>query len=307
MRKILESAATAKKRDAIHQKIGDFYSSCMDEAAAESAGVSPLAPEMERIAKIQDVAGLAGEIARLQPSGVGVLFRFDSTPDFDDARQVIAEVDQGGLGLPDRDYYTKEDERSQKIRAQYVEHMEKMFALAGDPADQAKFEAAWVLAIETALAKASMTRVERRDPKKRANRMDRRQLADLAPTFPWKEYFAAVGQPELASLNVASPPFFQGLDKELQSRDLDAWRSYLRWHLLNAASPMLSSAFVNEEFQFNGTVLTGAQKLQPRWKRCVAATDRSLRDLLGRQYVEAAFGAQAKKRMNELVQGFRTR
>jgi putative endopeptidase len=303
LKRILETAAAAKKRDAVHQKIGDYYASCMDEAGAEAAGISPLAPAFARIAKIADVASLATEVARLQPNGVGVLFRFDSTPDFDDARQVIAEVDQGGLGLPDRDYYTKEDERSQKIRAQYVEHMEKMFALAGDPADQAKFEAASVLAIETSLARGSMTRVERRDPKKRANRMDRRQLADLAPTFPWKEYFAAVGQPELASLNVASPPFFQGLDRELQSRDMDAWRAYLRWHVIDSSASMLSSAFVDESFRFSGTVLTGAEKLQPRWKRCVAATDRSLRDLLGRQYVEAAFGAQAKKRTNEMVQG----
>ena len=303
LKKILESASAAKKRDAIHQKIGDFYASCMDEAAAEAAGASPLAPEMERIAKIQDVAGLAGEIARLQPQGVGVMFRFDATPDFEDARNMIAEADQGGLGLPDRDYYTKDDERSKKIRDQYAGHVEKMFALAGDSAEKAKAEAAAVMQIETELAKASMTRVERRDPKKRANRMDRKQLADLAPTFPWKEYFVAIGQPELASLNVGSPQFFRGLDQQLQARDVDAWRSYLRWHLLNAAAPMLSSAFVNEEFQFNGTVLTGAQKLQPRWKRCVAATDRTLRDTLGRPYVEAAFGPQAKKRMNELVQG----
>jgi endothelin-converting enzyme/putative endopeptidase len=303
LKKILETAAAAKKRDAIHQKIGDYYASCMDEAAAEAAGATPLAPELARIAQVQDVAGLAAEIARLQPQGVGVMFRFDSTPDFEDARNMIAEADQGGLGLPDRDYYTKEDDRSKKIREQYVEHMEKMFALAGDSTDKAKAEAAAVMQIETELAKASMTRVERRDPKKRANRMDRKQLVDLAPTFPWKEYLSAIGHGDLASLNVGSPQFFQGLDKQLQARDMDGWRSYLRWHVLNASAPMLSSAFVNEEFRFNGTILTGAQKLQPRWKRCVAATDRTLRDTLGRPYVEAVFGPQAKKRMNELVQG----
>lgn len=303
LKKILEAAAAAKKRDAIHQKIGDFYASCMDEAAAESAGVGPLASEFARIDGIADVAGLAAEAAHLQPQGVAVLFRFDASPDFEDARQTIAEVDQGGLGLPDRDYYTKDDERSRKIREQYVEHMEKMFALAGDAPDKAKEEASSVMAIETALARASMTRVERRDPKKRANKMDRRKLADLAPTFPWKEYFAAVGQPELASLNVASPPFFQGLDKELQARDVTAWRSYLRWHVVKDAAPMLSRSFVDEDFRFSGTVLTGAQKLQPRWKRCVAATDRSLRDALGLPYVEAAFGAKAKQRTKEMVQG----
>jgi len=303
LRKILEAAASAKKRDAMHQKIGDFYASCMDEAAAESAGAAPLAPELTRIDAIQDVAGLATEAAHLQPIGVTVLFRFDSTPDFEDARRMIGEVDQGGLGLPDRDYYTKDDDRSQKIREQYVEHMEKMFALAGDSPEKAKAEAASVMAIETALAKASMTRVERRDPKKRANRMDRKQLGDLAPTLPWQEYFAAAGQPDLASANVASPPFFKGLDAELQSRDIGAWRSYLRWHVIHDAAPMLSSAFVNEDCRFSGTVLTGAEKLQPRWKRCVSATDRSLRDALGQPYVDAAFGAKAKQRTKEMVQG----
>lgn len=303
LKKILEAAAVAKKRDAIHQKIGDFYASCMDEPAAQAAGATPLASELARIDGIQDVASLAAEVAHLQPAGVGALFRFDATPDFADARQMIAEVDQGGLGLPDRDYYTKDDERSQKIREQYVEHIEKLFGLAGDGPEKAKAEAASVMSIETGLAKGSMTRVERRDPKKRANRMDRRQLADLAPTFPWKEYFAAAGQPDLASANVASPPFFRGLDKELQSRDMGAWRSYLRWHVLREAAPMLSAPFVEEEFRFSGTILTGAQKLQPRWKRCVASTDRSLRDALGQPYVDAAFGAKAKQRTKEMVQG----
>ncbi len=303
LKKILEAAAAAKKRDAVHQKIGDFYASCMDEAAAESAGAEPLASEFTAIDAIADVAGLAAEAARLQPRGVGVLFRFDATADFADARQTIAELDQGGLGLPDRDYYTKDDERSRKIREQYVEHIEKMLVLAGDSTERAKAEAASVLAIETDLAKASMTRVERREPRKRANRMDRQKLVDLAPTFPWKEYLAAVGQPDLASLNVAAPPFFEGLEKELQSRDVAEWRSYFRWHVVRSAAPMLSCAFVDEDFRFSGTVLTGAQKLQPRWKRCVAATDRSLRDILGQQYVEAAFGAKAKQRTKEMVQG----
>jgi endothelin-converting enzyme/putative endopeptidase len=303
LRRILEAAAAAKKRDAMHQKIGDFYASCMDEAGAEAAGAKPLAAELARIDGVRDVTGVVAEAARLQPLGVGVLFRFDSTPDFEDARRMIGEVDQGGLGLPDRDYYTKDDERSKKIRDQYVEHMEKMFVLAGDSPEKAKSESASVMAIETALAKSSMTRVERRDPKKRANKMDRKQMAELAPMLPWKEFFAAAGEPDLPSANVASPPFFKGLNEELENRDVAAWRSYLRWHVIHNAAPMLSSPFVNEDFRFAGTVLTGAEKLQPRWKRCVAATDRSLRDALGQPYVEAAFGAKAKQRMNEMVQG----
>lgn len=300
---ILEKASKPDpRRDVIHQKIGDFYAACMDEMHAEAQGAKPLAAAFERIEKVKDVASLTAEIARLRPQGVGVLWSFGSGQDFKDGREVIAEADQGGLGLPDRDYYTKDDEASRKIRAQYVEHLGRMFEQAGDTPDRAKAEAGAVMAIETALAKASMTRVERRDPRKRYNRMNLEELGKLAPTIPWKAYLAAAGAPEVASVNIGSPSYFKGLDELLKTEKPENWRSYLRWHVIRSAAPMLSSRFVNEEFAFYGTVLTGARALQPRWKRCVTATDQSMREMLGQPYAEATFGAEGKKRTQEMVE-----
>jgi putative endopeptidase len=301
---ILEKASkpdTDAKRDVIHQKIGDFYAACMDEMHAEAEGAKPLSPAFARIEKVMDVATLTAEIARLRPRGVGVLWSFGSGQDAKDAREVIAEADQGGLGLPDRDYYTKEDEASKKIRAQYLEHVGKMFELAGDAPERAKAGADAVMAIETALAKASMTRVERRDPKKRYNRMNLEELGKLAPSIPWKAYLAAAGVPEVTSVNIGSPSYFKGLDELLKAEKPENWRSYLRWHVIRSAAPQLSSKFVDTEFAFYGTILTGAKALQPRWKRCVTATDQSMRELLGQPYVELTFGAEGKKRTNEMV------
>ena len=300
---ILEKAAKPDlTRDVIHRKIGDFYTACMDEIHAEADGAKPLAAAFARIEKVEDVASLTAEIARLRPQGVAVLFGFGSGQDFKDAREVIAEADQGGLGLPDRDYYTKDDEASTKIREQYVSHMVKMFALAGDAPERAKAEADAVFTIETALAKASMTRVERRDPKKRYNRMNLEELGRLAPSFPWKAYLATIGAPGVASVNIGSPSYFKGFDELLKTEKPANWRSYLRWHAIRSGAPMLSSPFVNENFAFFGTILTGAKELQPRWKRCVTATDQSLRELLGQPYVEAVFGADGKKRTQEMVE-----
>jgi putative endopeptidase len=299
---ILEKAAKDEaKRDVIHQKIGDFYAACMDEMHAEAEGAKPLAAAFARIEKVQDVATLTAEIARLRPQGVGVLWSFGSGQDAKDSKEVIAEADQGGLGLPDRDYYTKDDEASKKLRAQYLEHVNKMFELAGDTPERARIEADAVMAVETALAKASMTRVERRDPKKRYNRMNLEELGQLAPSIPWKAYLAAAGVPEVASVNIGSPSYFKGLDELLKAEKPEDWRAYLRWHVIRSAAPQLSSKFVDAEFAFYGTILTGAKALQPRWKRCVTATDQSMRELLGQPYVELTFGAEGKKRTNEMV------
>jgi endothelin-converting enzyme/putative endopeptidase len=300
---ILERAAKPDpKRDVLHQKIGDFYAACMDEMKAEAEGVKPLKPAFDRIEKVRDTASLMAEVARLRPEGVAVLWSFGSGQDFKDAREVIAEADQGGLGLPDRDYYTKDDDASKKIRDQYVAHMSKMFELAGDTPGRSGAEADAVMAIETALAKASMTRVERRDPKKRYNRMNLEELGKLAPSLPWRTYLAAVGVPDVSSVNIGSLPYFKGVDELVKSEKPEGWRSYLRWHVIRSAAPMLSSKFVNENFAFYGTVLTGAKELQPRWKRCVTGTDQSMRELLGQPYVEATFGAEGKKRTQEMVE-----
>src|SRR3984957_10579801 len=250
-------AAPDPHRNPAAQKIGDYYASCIDEKAIESKGADPLKPELEGIARIASKPEIAGVAASMIHENV--LFRFDSTQDFRDATQVIAEADQGGLGLPDRDYYVKDDAKSVELRKAYLAHVEKMFELLGDKPDVASAEAQTVMRIETALAKGSMTRVERRDPKNLDHKMSSGELGKIAPDFPWQLYFTKVGLPTLASLNVASPGFFKALNEELDKESLPDWKTYLRWHLVHADAPFLSAAFLNENFAFYGKTLRGQE------------------------------------------------
>jgi len=300
LRGILEAASAADpKRDAAAQKIGDYYASCTDEKTIEAQGVEPLRPELERIAKVGSKAEIADVAAALVRSGV--LFRLDSTQDFRDASQVIAEVDQGGLGLPDRDYYVKEDAKSVDLRKAYVAHVQKMFELLGDRPDAAAAEAQTVMRIETALAKGSMTRVERREPKNLDHKMTSGELEKISPDFQWQVYFTKVGLPALASLNVASPGFFKALNEELDKESLADWKTYLRWHAVHADAAFLSSAFLNENFAFYGKTLRGQQELQPRWKRCTEYVDDDLGEALGQVYVEKYFSPEAKQEALKMV------
>jgi endothelin-converting enzyme/putative endopeptidase len=300
LRQILEAAAAPEaKRDPATQKIGDYYSSCTDEKAIEAKGAAPLAPDLDRIAGLASKAEMAEVAAALVDDNV--LFRFDSTQDFRDANQVIAEADQGGLGLPDRDYYVKDDQKSVDLRQGYVKHVEKMFELLGDPPDVAAAESQTVMRIETALAKGSMTRVERREPKNLDHKMSRAELEKISPDFSWQVYFAKVGLPSLGSLNVASPGFFKALNQELERESLADWRVYLRWHLVHADAPFLSAAFLNENFAFYGKTLRGQQELQPRWKRCTEYVDEDLGEALGQVYVEKYFPPQAKQQALKMV------
>jgi endothelin-converting enzyme/putative endopeptidase len=300
LRGILEAASVADpKRDAAAQKIGDYYASCTDEKTIEAQGVEPLRPELERIAKIGSKAEIADVAAALVRSGV--LFRLDSTQDFRDASQVIAEVDQGGLGLPDRDYYVKEDAKSVDLRKAYVAHVQKMFELLGDRPDAAAAEAQTVMRIETALAKGSMTRVERREPKNLDHKMTSGELEKISPDFQWQVYFTKVGLPALASLNVASPGFFKAMNEELDKESLADWKTYLRWHAVHADAAFLSSAFLNENFAFYGKTLRGQQELQPRWKRCTEYVDDDLGEALGQVYVEKYFSPEAKQEALKMV------
>jgi endothelin-converting enzyme/putative endopeptidase len=300
LRGILEAASAADpKRDAAAQKIGDYYASCTDEKTIEAQGVEPLRPELERIAKIGSKAEIADVAAALVRSGV--LFRLDSTQDFRDASQVIAEVDQGGLGLPDRDYYVKEDAKSVDLRKAYVAHVQKMFELLGDRPDAAAAEAQTVMRIETALAKGSMTRVERREPKNLDHKMTSGELEKISPDFQWQVYFTKVGLPALASLNVASPGFFKAMNEELDKESLADWKTYLRWHAVHADAAFLSSAFLNENFAFYGKTLRGQQELQPRWKRCTEYVDDDLGEALGQVYVEKYFSPEAKQEALKMV------
>jgi len=300
LRGILEAAAVPDPaRNAATQKIGDYYSSCMDEKAIEAKGTDPLKPGLDRIAKIDSKAEIAGVAAAMVHSNA--LFRFDSAQDFRDANQVIAEADQGGLGMPDRDYYVKEDAKSVDLRKAYVAHVQKMFELLGDQPDAAAAEAQTVMRIETALAKGSMTRVERREPKNLDHKMTTGELEKISPDFQWQVYFTKVGLPSLASLNVVAPAFFKAMNEELNKETLADWKVYLRWHLVHADAPFLSSALLNENFAFYGKTLRGQQELQPRWKRCTENVDEDLGEALGQVYVEKYFSPQAKQEALKMV------
>ena len=302
LREILEAAATSKAAAGTNeQKIGDFYSSCMDTTAIDAAGAKPIEPELTQIAAVQTLADLESETARLHRQGVGVLFRFNSTQDAKDSSEVIGAAFQGGLGLPEREYYLRPDEKSRKLREDYVKHVANMFVLLGDSADVSAAEALTVMKIETALATASMKNTDLRDPDKTYHKMTVAELKALTPGFSWESYFKAVGHPELKQINVAQPDFFKALDAQLTATSIADWKTYLRWHLVNSAAPGLAEKFVNADFDFRGKTLTGAKEIQPRWKRCVQSTDRNLGEALGQLYVQKYFPPAAKARALEMV------
>lgn len=302
LRDILEKASRETPgRNPIDRMIGDHYAACMDEKGIEAKGTKPIQASLDRVAALGSKEALAGETARLHPSGVNVLFRFRSAQDFKDATQVIAVADQGGLGLPDRDYYTKDDPKSVDIRKKYQTHVEKMLGLLGDSPDAAAAGAKTVMEIETALAKASLERVKRREPANIYHKMSRAEFAALAPSFGWNDYLKGIGVGDTTSLNVAVPDFFKGMDALLASTDLGKLKTYLRWQTVHAAAELLPSAFVDEDFGFYGKTLSGSTELRPRWKRCVDRTDDELGEALGQGYVEATFGADGKERMLKMV------
>jgi endothelin-converting enzyme/putative endopeptidase len=301
LRGLLEATATAdESRSANAQKIGDYYASCMDEKAIEALGLKPLLPELQRIDQMKAKTDLPGVIATMV--GEGAMFRIESSQDFKNSTQVIAQIDQRGLGLPDRDYYLKDDEKSKELRKAYMDHVQKMFELLGDGPEVAASEAQTVMRIETELAKGSMTRVDRRDPKKLDHRMSTAELEKLSPAFAWKEYFDVVGLSGLTSLNVASPGFFKTLSEQIEKEDLANWKSYLRWHAMHANAAALSSPVVKEDFNFYGKTLRGQDELPPRWKRCTNDVDSDLGEALGQIYVEKYFSPEAKKQVLEMVQ-----
>jgi putative endopeptidase len=299
---LLETAAnTSAAPGSNEQKIGDFYASCMDTKEVDAQGLKPIDAELAAIEAIHDTAGLINTGAKLQAQGVGVLFNFGSDQDFRDSSKVIGEAVQGGLSLPDRDYYTRDDEESKKLRQQFVEHVTKMLVLAGDAQEKAATEAKAILSIETSLAKASMTNVERRDPEKIYHKMSVADAQALAPHLSWDAYFQAVGSPKLMEINIGQPDFFKALDSLLTSVPLADWKTYFRWQLIHRSAPLLSEPFVQENFAFNGRTLTGSKEIRPRWKRCTSATDQQLGEALGQLYVQKYFPPEAKARALELV------
>jgi predicted metalloendopeptidase len=299
VREILEDSAAHRDRSPIDQKIGTFYGSCMNETAIDKAGYTPIKPALERIQSLSNKADLAAEVARFHSQGVDAFFRFNSTPDSDDARMTIADVDQGGLGLPDKSYYVRDTDAEK--RDKYVAHISRMFQLIDVSASEADAKAKAVLTIETALAKASLDRTARRNPHLLHNRMTTAAFEALAPSFDFKHYFADRRAPSFDSLNVSVPDFFKNLSGLIDTTSLDDLKSYLTWHYLSASATELSKPFVDANFDFFQRYLNGTQELQPRWKRCAQLTDRSLGDLVGQKYVEKAFPAQSKERTRQLV------
>ena len=301
LRGILEKAAAGPKADPVDRRLGDFYAACMDEEGAEKKGADPLKDQFAAIDALKTAAGLPELLARLHAEGVATAFEFDSDQDYKDATKVIAEYDQGGLGLPDRDYYFKSDEKSVRLRRQYEWHVAKVFGLLGHDPRAAAEEAAAVMRLETALARVSQDRVTRRDPDQTYHRLTRRELTRLAPAFDWDRYYAGAGAPASPWLNVVSTDFAAGFSALISSAPVSDWKVYLRWHVARSFSPWLSREFVDEDFDFAGRKLTGAKELKPRWKRCVEMTDGFLGHDLGRRYVELTFGTEGKARTEELI------
>ena len=307
LRDILEAAAksTSTTKGSNEQKAGDYYASCMDEAKIEADGLKPLAAEIERIAMIKDQKTLQEEIARLHFIGINAAFVDGSNQDFKNSAEVTAGVFQGGLGLPERDYYTKTDDKSKTIRDQYLKPVAKIFELMSDDPGQAASEAQSILALETKLVEASMTRVELRDPQKLYHRMTMAQLHDLAPNFDWLSFFKGIGLTQRTDVNVGTPDFFKTLDQQLSSVSVADWQTYLRRHLINNTAASLSSSFVDEDFNFNRRILQGARENLPRWKRCVSATNAALGEAVGEVYVKKVFPPAAKTRALEMIRNLR--
>src|ERR1035437_8823101 len=285
LRGMLEQAAQPNEpRDAVTQKIGDFYAACMDESAVEKRGLAAIQPELDAIAQVKSAKDLTPLVARLQFTYFrysytsSMLFSAGSVQDPDDSEHVIADVDQGGLGMPDRDYYTKDDAKSKETRERYLQHVQRVFELIGDGPAAAKQNAEAVVRLETAMAKASLTRVERRDPHKLVHKMKVADLIQLAPSLDWLAYYSSAGVPQFQILNLSWPAFFQEVNSQIKSAPLADWQPYLRWHVAHSRAPFLSAAFINENFEFYRKYLRGATELQPRWKRCVQYVDSDLGD-----------------------------
>ena len=294
---ILEQAARPEtSRTPNEQKIGDYFHACMDEGAIESAGTKPLEPMLSRIAGLKSADDISAYVGEEHRQGVdhGVLFGFDSGQDYDNSSQMMAFAWAGGLGLPDRDYYTKTDAKSQEIRQRYVEHVQRMLELLGESGPDAKADAQTIMKIETALAHASLTRVEKRDPYNLKHKIGTAELRQKYPAFDWDTYLQKTGAPEFQTIDVTEPKFFAELNTELGNQNLASWRAYLRWHLIHSQALYLSSRIAQEDFDFFSKYLQGIQQMPPRWKKCTRLVDRQLGEALGQVFVAKTFSPATK-------------
>ena len=302
LRQVLESASKAKApANSDAQLIGDFYTACMDEAAIEKAGLKPVASYLKSIQKMKSTDEVEKRLAELHEAGLPSLFSFGAGVDLKDSNVVMINAGQGGLSLPNRDYYTNTDAKSVETRAKFVEYVANMFKLLGDSPDVAAANAATVLAFQTRLANASLTNVERRDPNNNYNKMTVAAAAELTPDFSWAEYMSARSVPTVSEMNVAPTKFFAEVNKMVKDVPVDQWKTYMRWMVINGAATMLPKAYADENFKFFGVYLSGQKEQQPRWKRCVSMTDGNLGEALGMEYARKSFKPEAKARMNEMI------
>jgi len=300
LRDILDKAAQNPEADEVSAKIGPFYAACMEEEVIEQAGLEPIQPLLDKAKRVKTPKDVALLTAELHKRKIFPLFDISASQDFKDASRMIAYLDQNGLGLPDRDYYLRTDEASKALRKRYEDHIRKMLELAGMKPKQAGEAAIEVIAIETALAEASKTRVERRDPVGLYNKVDREGLPKLANDFAWDAYFQALGHDDIRDVNVTAPAFFEKIGQLLREVKGPGWQAYFQWHIVHATAPLLPKAFVEENFAFE-SALTGAKELPERWKRCVASTDRALGELLAQPFVKETFPGHAKEAVETMV------
>ena len=317
-RALEEAAQPAPNRMPMQQQVGDYYAACMDEDVINKAGIAPLQPELDRIAGMKDKGQLPEVLASIhkiiRPANLsyidaaspGVVFGIYSQPGYDDARTSLAALDQSGMALPGREFYLNDDAKSKEIRDKYVKHVTHLLELSGEPQAQAAAGAQTVLAMETELARAAMEIVARRDPKNQNNKMSLAQVQALTPSFNWSRYFAAIQAPASPQYIVTAPGFFVGMERLIQSHSVEQWRAYLRWSLLHSTAPSLSQPFVEEDFDFFGRTLGGAQQLQPRWRRCSIYADIDLGEAVGQAYVAKFFPPENKARMVQMVKAIKT-
>ena len=309
---MVAASANDPKRAPVQQKIGDYWAACMDESGIEAAGLKPLQPELARIAALKSKKEITLEIAHLHHVFPGTwqygdnqtdspFFGFTGQQDYDDASKVVAQLDQGGLSLPNRDYYLKTDDKSKEILGKYRAHIQKMFVLAGEPETQAAADAGTVIELETAMAEAQMDNVKRRDPKNINNKMTLAQVRELTPSIDWDAYLKAVKAPASYHYIVTSPDFFRAEEKLLAQHPLEHWQAYMRWQVIHSAAPYMNKALVDENFDFFARTLAGAEQQRPRWRRCVRAADRDLGEALGQAYVDRAFPPDSKARTIQMV------
>lgn len=304
LRGILEKAsADDASRDATSQKIGDYYASCMDEAAIQRKGLSPLQPELDRINALSSKGQLPDLLAHFQLINVNAFLGFGSQQDYKDATRSIAAASQNGLGLPEKDYYLRTGAKDEEIRKQYVQHVTNVLKLLGSSETQAAADAAAIMKLETALAKVSLDVTSQRDPHNVYHMMPNKELQALTPVFNWERFYAASGSPGFAEINVAEPEFFKGMNQVISQTDLPTIKAYLRWQLVSSiAGTVFPKALDEEKFDFGGRKLVGIPEQEPRWKRCVQSTDGALPEALGKAYVDQQFPAASKEKAVQMIQ-----